>query len=195
MKDPFILATNELTKLKNLVQLISGSGNNRRLMPLSGREILGYDECPRFDLETPLLKVDTNANLVKARVKKHWYAIVYPGTKTMFDDQDGKFQAKQNKYFIKNESGWGEFISKNRQKPTFLDESDYYHVQSLSENDMQTQAKTTPGLGQIRQDLRFQLGEWLVNNRDKIMQRTMNKIDEKYGRDSIDGTKATANDL
>jgi len=55
-------------------------------MPLSDREIMGYDECPRFDLEAPPLSVDINANLVKAKIHKHWYAIVYPGTKTMFDD-------------------------------------------------------------------------------------------------------------
>jgi len=55
-------------------------------MPLSDREIMGYDECPRFDMKVPPLTVDNDANLVKAKVHKHWYAIVYPGTRTMFDD-------------------------------------------------------------------------------------------------------------
>lgn len=180
-----------MDKLEKQVQLISKSGNNRRIMPLAGREILGYDECPRFDIKTPPLKLDVNANLVKAKVKKHWYAIVYPGTKTMFDDDKGKFQNKQSKYFIKNESGWEEFINKQRKEPKFLDESDYYHMQSLSENDMVSQAKTTPGLGQIRQDLRFQLGSWLADNRDKIMQKAMEGLDEKYGKDAIDGEIAS----
>jgi len=51
----------QLKAFKGKVQLESGSDNNRKIMPLSDREIMGYDECPKFDMKVPPPTVDINA--------------------------------------------------------------------------------------------------------------------------------------
>jgi len=112
MKDPFAVNESTLNLLKKKT-LVATNGNNRKIMPLSGREVLAFNECPRFDMEPPEVTVDNDANLVKAKVHKHWYAIVYPGTKTMFDDREtGKFVSGKTHHFIKNETGWDQYVSK-----------------------------------------------------------------------------------
>lgn len=72
-----------------------------------------------------------------------------------------------------------------------MDESHYYTMSSMDEAAMDKAIKTTPGLGQIQQDLKHQLGSWLVDNRDRIMAHHMAVIDQKYGKDKIDGNIAS----
>lgn len=165
-KDPFAVNTLTMNMMKKRA-LVATNQNTRREMPIAGRDVLAHDECPRFKFEIPPVKVDNEANLVKAKVKKHWYAIVYPGTKTMFDNTKGEFQSGKTEHFIKKEDGWEKYVSKK--SVDHLDDSEYYTMESMDENKMSQAVKSTPGLGQIRQDLRYQLGEWLVNNREKIM--------------------------
>jgi len=144
MKDPMAISTLMLNAIKRRA-LVAGNVNTRKLMPTSDREVIGFDECPRFDIDIPGVTISDNANLVKAKVKKHWYAIVYPGTKTMFDDLDGKFVSGKTNHFIKDDSGWKKYVS--TRKVDHLDDSAYYTMESMDENKMNKEVERTPGLG------------------------------------------------
>lgn len=72
---------------------------------------MSFDECPKFEIPLAPLIPNIDAQLVKAKVKKHWYSIVYPGTKTMFDDvSTGKFKSGENKHFLKKDSDWEKYV-------------------------------------------------------------------------------------
>lgn len=108
----------------------------------------------------------------------------------MFDDQStGKFTSGQTKHFLKKDKDWEKYVPKK--DTSHMDESHYYTMQSMDEAAWEKEMADHPGMGQIRQDLKHQLGSWLVDNRDKIMAHQMKLMDEKYGRDDIDGKIAS----
>lgn len=173
--------------LRNLKEKVVGQSeqNNRNIMPDGDREVLSYNTCPKFVTDVVPPAMDIDAQRIKATIKQNWYGIVYPGTKTMFDDvSTGAFTYNKPKYFMKNDSHWEEY-NKMKSKAGPLDMSkfnnQFYKLEGIKEDEME---KISP---QVRQDLRFQLGEWLVNNRAKIMEREQQNLDEKYGKDKIDG--------
>lgn len=98
MKDRLLINRGALEELERKVTGgDKGSPNNRKIMPYEDREVLSHDECTRFIYPSEEIATIPDAQYVKAHLTNHYYAIVYPGTKTMFDYDPTRTTIHMNK--------------------------------------------------------------------------------------------------
>jgi len=111
-------------------------------MPLgASRKVFSHDECKKFPVTPILPPEDNGAQYLKAQSKVNYYAIAHNEVKTIFDEE-GVDEVKLKK-------GTDHTIT----------------LKKLNENQMRS---ISP---RITDDLRYQLGEWLVDNRKRIQDR------------------------
>jgi len=88
MKDRLLINRGALEELEKKVT--DGINNNRRVMPSEDREVFSHDECNRFIYPDTPIGPPPDAQYVKAHLTNHYYAIIHPDSKTMFDSNPSR---------------------------------------------------------------------------------------------------------
>jgi len=71
--------------------------NARDVMPPEDRDIVSHDECKKFTYPSPEPGAPLDAQYVKAKATLNYYAIVYPKTRTIFDDKNNALELVKGK--------------------------------------------------------------------------------------------------
>lgn len=98
MKDRLLLSSVVFNRLKEkVIGKDNPKPNARNLMPPEDREILSHDECKKFKYPEPEPQPPLDAQYVKAKATLNYYSIVYPKTRTIFDDQNNALELTKGK--------------------------------------------------------------------------------------------------
>jgi len=71
--------------------------NARSIMPSEDRDIVSHDECKKFVYPEPEPTAPLDAQYVKSKATLNYYAIVYPKTRTIFDDKNNALELVKGK--------------------------------------------------------------------------------------------------